>query len=243
MKTSKVFVAFIFLLSFISGISAQSDSSSLPYTVTSNNKNIELGAVSPNELEGYKFFSEGKLNKLKLGFSTKEDVRKILGEPRLANKNDELYDYDSNWEIKFVYFYESYQGPYRRAKPSLVLASEYVGRIYKIMLFPKKVVSFNEITFPTVFKRGTGNYGGNANYTYFYFDSYSLVYEMFESSTIKNDSRRQGDLIKIVYEIPYNLVQDLLIEPEQISTTQFRKFIHSKSSEFPSQISRFPRPM
>lgn len=79
MKLTKIFIVFTFLLAFAICVSAQKNQ-------------------YPNELKGYEFFGKGKLIKIKLGVSTKKDVKKIFG------KDCEKYcDYDKNFKIKFEY--------------------------------------------------------------------------------------------------------------------------------------------
>jgi len=75
MKLEKIFIVFTFLLAFAVFVSAQ-------------------GSPYPNELKGYEFFGKGKLKNIKLGVSSKKDVKKIFGKD---------CDYDENFKVKFEY--------------------------------------------------------------------------------------------------------------------------------------------
>ncbi len=79
MKPTKLFIFVTFLLAFGLQVSAQIN----PY---------------PNELKGYDFFGNGKLKRLKLGVSTKKDIKKIFGE-----SCEKFCNYDENFKIKFEY--------------------------------------------------------------------------------------------------------------------------------------------
>ena len=199
MNRAKIFIAFTFLLAFAFQISAQS-------------------VQFPNELEGYKFFGNGKLKDLKLNASSKDDVKKIFG----ANCERKC-DYDENWLISFEYFDDIWIKESRNnagEKLTYKLDSKYLGKLRSIEIRPKNRLSFANISFPETFqkllltststfrsdeKRLTGDEA--------FQDSNGLTYEIL-NETIKYSRKKtynKGDLILIRYDIPKELKESLFI--------------------------------
>jgi hypothetical protein len=233
MKSVKIFIAFTFLLAFALQVSAQNNS--IPDDLDFNDllrlgpkkiKNLTLGFSTLNELEGYQFFSNGKLNKLKIGVSTKENVEAILG-----TICKEACNYDSNWKIQFEYFEEktfstSYYSDGKGNKTDIkkfVPLSEYHGKIRSVKFIPQKTISFSKVTFSDKFYKFSSvafghDFDGNATHAAFdsYIDSYGLKYTVFDKisfSTLENkDKRQNGDLISIEYTIPKELEDKMFVE-------------------------------
>lgn len=122
MKSAKFFITFTFLLAFTICVSAQS-------------------SQYPNEIEGFKFFSDGKLKNLKLLFSEKNDIRAIFGD-----RCDNGCDYNEDWSIGFFYvnkdwFQKFIEGASERIyKPK----PEFVGKLSQINFTPKKTILLSE---------------------------------------------------------------------------------------------------
>ena len=235
MKSTRFFIIFTFLLAFALQVSAQNDSISIPKGIDFNDllkigpkkvKNLELGFSTPNELEGYEFFSNGKLIKLKIGISTEENVKTILG---TACK--EFCNYDSNWKIQFEYFdektsyvTESYNGNGNKiGVKKFATLPEYFGKIRSIKFIPQNNVSFSAIAFSNNFYKSSSvafgdDFSGNSvsvsidSYT----DGYGLRYTIFDKinySAIKNkDTSLKSDLISIEYTIPKDLEEKMFVE-------------------------------
>jgi|SRR5215213_4059699 len=231
MNRADFLIVFAFLLAFALQVSAQDVS--VPYTSTKTSKkgiikSLEIGDVSPNELDSYKFFAEGKLNKLKLGISTKEAVRTFFGVPKLESKNIDFYDYDDDWQIQFIYFDEQistiYTSTFRNGiqiNTKLVPLTEVIGKISKIRLIPKKFISFSQITFSNQFSKqiNSGSYDSEMKKVfeyYIYQDSFGLEYrildKMISSNPENTKSRSQLSLMSIEYTIPYKLKEKIFVE-------------------------------
>jgi hypothetical protein len=178
----------------------------------------------PNELDGYKFFDQGKLKGLKLTVSTREEVEKIFG-----SDCDADCDYNENWKISFDYF-----GPISKEKTvdnkkiTYVPKKELVGKIYSITLFPKRKLPFDRIAFPRQLKQlssfsvgdnfdTSGQLTSAAGTSYkTYLDRYGLKYEIYEGGytvgDAKKDDRRKGDLMLIEYTIPDKIEETTFVE-------------------------------
>ena len=231
MKSAKIFIVFTFLLAFAVCVSAQNDS--IPSVVKFGDllepkkvKDLKFGFSTTNELKGYEFFGKGKLNKLKIGVSTKENVKAILG-----NTCEEFCNYDSNWKIRFEYFDEkttyttkSYDGNGNKTDAKkFVPLSEYFGKIRSVEFIPKKRVSFSKAIYSNEFHKASSvvfgdDFSGNSvgvaidSYT----DGYGLRYTIFDKinyTSLKNkDKRLKGDLISIEYKIPKELEDKMFVE-------------------------------
>ncbi len=233
MKAVKIFIAFTFLLAFALQVSAQNDST--PSDLDFNDllrlgpkkiKNLSLGFSTPNELKGYQFFSNGKLNKLKIGVSTKENVEAIFG-----TICKEFCNYDSNWKIQFEYFDEktlitSYYFDGNGNKTDIKKFAplpEYHGKIRSVKLISQKTISLSKVTFSDKFYKFSSvafghDFDGQATHVAYdsYTDSYGLKYTVFDKisfSTLQNkDNRQSGDLISIEYTIPKELEDKMFVE-------------------------------
>ncbi len=122
MKSAKIFIAFTFLLAFAVCASAQVNQ-------------------YPNEIRGFEFFDDGKLNNLKILFSSKDEVKAIFGE-----KCADSCDYNEDWRINFIYVDRDWsnkriEGTYERIyKPK----TEFVGKLARIYFKPKKTALLSE---------------------------------------------------------------------------------------------------
>jgi len=160
MKLAKIYIVFTLLLAFTVCVSAQS-------------------TQFPNELKGYEFFGKGKLKKIKLGVSTKKDVKKIFG------KDCEKYcNYDENFQIKFEYLAAlddcmTTEGIRDRA---MCPQNKFVGTISSITIEPKQNQSLKELPtskFNMVSGGSTTEKGSGVSSSYTSFtDKYGLRYSI-----------------------------------------------------------------
>ena len=167
----------------------------------------------PNELKGYEFFGKGKLKNLKIGFSTKDDVKNALGDICEFTCN-----YDENWTVTFSFFENNWiktDTDPNGVKTVQYLDPKFLGKLRKIELRPRKKIFFGKISFPNVFSKlsrseVTKNPQQNVSkiVTYELFrDKYGLTYELF--STIETDNTKdkeksfynKGDLYSVLYDI------------------------------------------
>jgi hypothetical protein len=194
-------------------------------------RGLRIGETSPNELPEFKFFAKGKLAGLKLGSSTKEDVRKILGD-----SCEGQCDYDENWSIWAGYFdadavitETTTDDKGAEVKYEYFPKPEYAGTLQVIRLAPKKRMFFGKQRFPAVFGQNESysvgdawdenGFGGAVHTTLkTYTDGYGLKYSVFDEETFNNlkvrpkkaePDTRPGDLIQIEYAIPRTL-RDIL---------------------------------
>lgn len=165
----------------------------------------------PNELKDYEFFGKGKLASLKIGVSTKEDLKKLFGE-----KCEKICDYDADWLINFSFYENSWTKEEINSggeKSIYYLKPEYLGKLRKIEITPKKQVSFSSISFPNAFQKlsrtqGTKSRNGKGKMTTYevYKDSDGLTYELFGTTNDDTKNRngqffRPGDLVSIQYNL------------------------------------------
>jgi hypothetical protein len=164
--------------------------------------------VYPNELPGYRFWDRGRLNGLRLGVSTREDVARALG-ARCAAR----CDLDANWEVRFEYFGSSSREMTTGGTTTrFAAAPQSVGRLGAIALSPKRTVMFDKVVFSSRFARSAGQTfahdgaGGGTNSRHdAYTDRYGLTYTVLDeiSLTTRKDLRwRKGELIDIEYRLP-----------------------------------------
>jgi hypothetical protein len=191
-------------------------------------ENLEPGFITPNELEGYEYFKKGKLNKIRLGVSTKANIEEIFG-----SDCEKPCDYDSNWAITFDYFNKDsviVKNLNKLVEKQYVPKKETVGKISSVRISPKKRVSFEDIAFSNKFKKHSYLETGYPRSTDkdgvlidVYTDSYGLQYAFFDKFTIDTfkdtfnlrkqfSNFRKGDLIIIKYTIPEELENEFLIE-------------------------------
>ena len=183
-----------------------------------------MGEVSPNEIPGYEFFMKGKLNPIKLGISTKDNVRKLFGDTC-----ESASDYDENWLLRADYYEDrvmftqtSGDSKETEVKMEYIPKSGFVDKLQELHLMPKKRISFLNIYFPRTFGKNQSyhigdawdenGFGGAVHTTYtIYVDGYGLKYSMFGAETsdnlrkkapVEKDPVRKGDLVEIEYSIP-----------------------------------------
>ena len=188
-------------------------------------KDLKVGDISPNELAGYRFFAEGKLKNIRLGISTREDMKKLFG-----STCEGVSSYDDNWNIWVNYFEKVL--PDTRPKPkgsenviyrTLQPKENFLGTLRFIRLIPKKNISFAKVVFPESFGSHTsyaigdswdldGFKGAVHTESQDYEDGYGLTYSVFLRETFNNLSKRErgkpakkGTLNYIEYEIPKSL--------------------------------------
>lgn len=122
MKSTKFFIAFTFLLAFAVYGSAQTNQ-------------------YPNEIKGFEFFKDQRLNNLKLLTSDKEAVKAAFGKCGAY-----ICDYDENWTIGFVYVAADSgkkiieAGSERIYKPK----PEFIGKLLIVYFHPKKPILLSE---------------------------------------------------------------------------------------------------
>lgn len=239
MNSAKFFISFIFLVAFAVCATAQKiktakklDSLDL-LKMNDQSENLEPGFVTPNELAGYEFFKQGKLNKIRLGVSTKTDIEEIFG-----SNCEKPCDYDPNWLISFEYFNKGLflieENLIKSTEKHYVPKKEVIGKIRSVIISPKKRVSFDSFTFSNEFEKHsyleTGYLRRNDKTDKddgvlidVYTDSYGLQYAFFDKftgDTFKDTFNlrkhfgkfRNGDLISIKYAIPEKLQNIFFIE-------------------------------
>lgn len=185
---------------------------------------LTLGKVSPNEMPGYEFFKKGKLKPIRLGISTKDDMRRIFGDTC-----ESTCDYDENWEISADYYDNrvefsrtSSDTKEAQRETEYIPQPEFVDKVESLRLTPKKRVSFVKTYFPRTFGKNERNeigdawdengFGGAVHTTStIYADGYGLEYSVFGAETFNNlrnkgpevrEPIRNGDLRFIEYSIP-----------------------------------------
>lgn len=209
MKSAILFVIFSFLLMlvFVSASQAQAN----PY---------------PNELKGYEFFGNGKFKNLKVGVSTKADVKKVLGDTC-----ESVCDYDENWTVSFSFFDNNWiktNTDPKGIKTVKYLDERYLGKLRKVELRPKKQISFADISFPNEFsklsrsevtKKNQENISKIVTYKLFQ-DSHGLTYELFGAKDIDNTKNREktfynkGDLYSIIYNLSKEQEKEMFLLPK-----------------------------
>lgn len=160
-------VSVTFLLSFASEVSAQS-------------------VQFPNELKGYEFFGKGKLKNIKLGVSTKEDVKKIF-----RKDCEEFCDYDDNFKIKVEYLAVLNDCMTTEDVRDRLMCpqSKFVGTISSITLEPKQyqilkdlpTSKFNKFSGGSTTEKGNGVSNSYTSFT----DKYGLRYSINNESSEK----------------------------------------------------------
>lgn len=196
-----------------------------------NIKGLELGEVSPNELPGYEFFKEGKLKPIRLGISTKSDMRQIFGDTC-----ESTCDYDGNWNIYADYYEDRVEfsrttGDTKetQTETEYIPRPDFVDKLESITLSPKKRISFLNVAFPRTFGSSESysigdawdmnGFAGAVHTTWtIHADGYGLKYSVFGAETFNNlvnkgpkvkDPIRKGDLGRIEYTVPDSL-EDLI---------------------------------
>lgn len=209
MKTPILLVIFSFLLTLVFASASQAQTNSYP-----------------NELKGYEFFGKGKLKNLKIGVSTKEDVRKVLGKTC-----ETVCDYDENWTIVFDFFDNNWiktDTEPNGVKTVQYLDQKFLGKLRKIELRPKKRVSFRNIAFPKVFsKLSRSEITKNPQQTIskmvtyeLFQDSNGLTYELFgakdidRTKTKEKSSYNKDDLYLVIYNISKELEKEMFLPPK-----------------------------
>ncbi len=196
MNRAKIFIAFTFLLAFAVCVSAQS-------------------VQFPNELKGYEFYDQGKLKDLRLKTSTSEDVKAIFGNDCILGG----CDYNKDWEVGFFYYFDGMKR-YKTendVRKTYVVSPQYVGRIYSILLIPRKPISLDRTLFSKEFeaKDTIGEHGVELKY---FTDSRGLYYTLYY-----NDSQGKGNLRYIEYNHPESLTEEgfILIQIEDKLSSDF----------------------
>ena len=184
-------------------------------------RGLKVGDVSPNELQGYKFFTEGKLKNIRIGLSTREDMKRIFGATCEGR-----CDYDENWQVFVNYFGDG--GPTTISKSSgefeLIPKPGFIGTLRIVKLIPKRRISFSRVSFPRRFAKsltyaigdawGVNGFEGAVHSTSdVYGDGYGLSYSVYRKETFNNlrnqqksrEDVRTGDLLEIEYSIPDSL--------------------------------------
>lgn len=187
MNRAKIFIAFSFILTFAVCVLAQ-------------------GIQFPNELKGYELFGKEKLKDLKLGISTKEDVKKVFGE-----SCENFCKYNRDWNVSFNYFeFESIEKDGIKFVPK----QEFYGKLYSITLIPRNRIPFQRVRFPKLFDRLHGGGSGYADNGYssssekIYQDTHGLIYKICEESV--PIPCKKGDLVTIMYSIPEKIEAEML---------------------------------
>ena len=202
-------------------------------------KGLEVGEVSPNELEGYKFFNGGRLEGIRLALSAREDLIRLFGKDC---KNG--CDYNANWSLTADYIRDGLAwtttlgiGP-AAEKTEFFGKQEFIGKLRSIVLRPKSRISFASRVFPDrIFRKaslfsigdsfGVNGFEGAVHTTYtIYRDGYGLQYTVYDEETFNNlksprsveTKSQKGDLVGIEYSIPDSVKDSIYdkrrVEPE-----------------------------
>lgn len=209
MKPAILFVTFSFLLTLVFVSASQAQTSSYP-----------------NELKGYDFFGKGKLKNLKIGVSTIEDVKNVLGETC-----ESVCDYDENWTVSFSFFENNWiktDTDPNGVKTVQYLDPKYLGKLRKIEFHPKKQISFKNVSFPNEFrklsrseitKNPQKNISKMTTYELFQ-DSNGLTYEIFGAKDVDNTKTKEkslynkGDLYSVLYNISKEQEKEIFSPPK-----------------------------
>src|SRR6185369_11625392 len=208
-NVSKIFTVLMFLVLLFPAVKAQCPDNCAT-NKTDQGADVKQGDVNPfpNELEGFRFFGEGKLGALRLGVSTREDIGKIFGAPIKVNANQETYNYDPDWLIRFGYFDSPNPSTFcssvkqDRVEKSYTILPEYFKTIAFVQLIPKKKVPFNEKKASLDKFGGTGSYWSRKDpekltaESKFYQDLNGLLYVVDFK-----DSHSEGNFKSIEYHI------------------------------------------
>jgi hypothetical protein len=198
MDSAKIFIVFTFLLAFALSAPAQIN----PY---------------PNELKGYEFFGKGKLKKIKLGVSTKKDIKKIFGKDC-----EKSCDYDESFEIKFEYLtaLDDCMTTVDIRNRMMCPQNSFVGKISSITIEPKKDQILKDLPTSTFNKFSSGGSiekgsGISVSYTSFT-DKYGLRYSILSGKTAYSQypSLVEGKL----YSIKYIFTDDFI---RQVFTVEY----------------------
>jgi len=164
-----------------------------------------------NEMEGFKFFGEGKLRAFKLGVSTIDDARNTFGTPLKTLSFSEIFDYDSDWLIIVSYLTLSLSKTSTNTSldgvtvtKKYVIRPEYIGQINRIQLLPKKNFQFNKMSYPD---KTLKEFRGESDYDYTYSDRYGLTYKVVDREGLRlggdlkkyNVTLSRGDILEISY--------------------------------------------
>ncbi len=199
MNRAKIFIAFTFLLVFAVYVLAQRVQSPLMQSVQ-----------FPNELKGYEFFGKGELEKIKLGVSTKKDIKKIFGKDC-----EKECDYDENFKVKFEYLtaLDDCMTTEDIRDRFMCPQNNFVGTISSITFEPKKnqnvkdlsTSKFNKFSGGSTLEKGSGVSSSYASFT----DKYGLRYSINNESNIlysQYPAFVQGKL----YSIKYTFTDDFI---------------------------------
>ena len=196
MKLIKFSSVFIFLFTFAVGVS-------VTFLLSFDSPVVAQSVQFPNELKGYEFFGKGKLEKIKLGGSTKKDVKKIFGK-----ECEKECDYDENFKIKFEYLaaLDDCMTTEDSRDRAMCPQSDFVGTISSITLEPKQqqilkdipTSKFNKFSGGNTTAKGSGLSNSYTSFT----DKYGLRYSINNESSVlfsQYPSVVQGKLYSIKY--------------------------------------------
>ncbi len=198
-----------FLILLILSVQAQ-NTRVCPENQSNREADAFLNSVDPypNELKGFRFFGEGKLNALRHAVSTSDDVEKIFGPPLEADWLSKTYKYDSDWLVRIRFFFrlpaETELNKLQNARKGVKLyvpLPEYIGKIESITMFPKSSVAFPQTASLEKFVAVSPNYGQNSATKSpklrAYYDGEALVYWV---NYINSDSN--GSFKALNYSLP-----------------------------------------
>ena len=227
MKLPAIFTFIFLMLVYCFSALAQDDGRNVKMPAP---QGLTFDFLPLNELDGYKFYGKGRLQGLKLGVSTREDVDKIFGVCKMSSGVKGVCDYDENWRVIFQFFERKF--PIKVASRikdgkaryvTVVPRPDYVGKVQSITFLPTRRISFSETTFPPSFHMNKDSDQWNGpdykiriiSYKY-YRDRYGLIYKIFDKilvdSTGNEDYRKQGELETIYYSVPIELDDQIYVE-------------------------------
>ncbi|HMJ09357.1 MAG TPA: hypothetical protein VK468_10155 [Pyrinomonadaceae bacterium] len=191
-------------------------------------KGLKLGDISPNELRGFEFFTNGKLKGLRLGISGQMDVVRALG-----SDCESRCSYDRNWDVVIEYYRTNVKRTYDsggKDEKEQIIDPKFHGKIKSVRLVPRKKLRFDVLAIKdefyksrnVVFGHGFGTRPVNSN-TVTYTDGFGLCYEVADRQAVDSSSRslkyRKGTLLAVEYNVPNRIEDSLWVQAESPAST------------------------
>ncbi|MEP6902654.1 MAG: hypothetical protein ABJA66_12935 [Actinomycetota bacterium] len=175
MKLFEIFITFTFLLAFALQVSAQS-------------------VQFPNELKGYEFLGNVKLNQLRILTSTQENTAEILG-----GECSVSCEFGKDWNMSFQFISEK-DNLYGKPFPK-----DLIGKLYAIEFYPRNKILLDKLNFSGKFRMSYEGIDEPALNLRTYRDNFGLNY-----TVVKN--AKQWEIVNIRYGISERAFKDLLKE-------------------------------
>lgn len=223
MNRTKIFIVITFLFTFAVGVS-------VAFLLSFDSHVVAQSVQFPNELKDYKFFGKGKLEKIKLGVSTRNDVKVIFGQ-----ECEKECDYDENFKIKIEYLaaLDDCMTTKDVSDKLMCPQNNFVGTISSITFEPKKEQSLNDLPISefSKFSGGTSitkGSGISTSYTSFT-DKYGLEYSIDNRLSGKAvlRSRYPSFIEGNLYSIKYIFTDDIIRKVFTVEYTTRKKELNN----------------